>query len=110
MTLDTLIPSIAAFLFLATGVGWLFAVGLPQSRFSQVWYGKKWPERFAPEQQHSTILRGALFGVGYLLLGLSSILNILKATLPSLTVLQWPVLGLAGLCMVVAGIGTIRRL
>ena len=110
MTLDMLIPTINTFLFLAIGGGWLLAVALPQSRLSHVWYGKKWIERFAPEQKHSTILHGRLFGAAYLLLGLSSMVNTLKTTLPALAILQWPVLGLACLCMAVASIGALRRL
>ena len=113
MAMDILISSIGAILFLIPAGGWFCAVGLPQSRFSHFWYGKKWSQRFAVEQKRHTTIRGILYGSGYLLLGLNAALMGFRATDPAFRTListaEWPLLGLAALCMIGAAIDTLRH-
>jgi hypothetical protein len=113
MPIDILISSIGAALFLITASGWFYAVGLPQSRFSHFWYGKKWSQRFAAEQKRHTTIRGILYGSGYLLLGLNAALMAFRASDPAFRALvsaaEWPLLGIAALCMIGAAIDTLRH-
>ncbi len=111
--MNILVPALATGAFLIAAVGWFCAVGLPQSRFSQLWYGKKWSQQDTAAQTHRATRRGILVGSGYLLLGLNAALQVFKAIDPALrsplSGVQWVVLGAAILCMFGAAIDALRH-
>jgi hypothetical protein len=94
-------------------LGWICAIVLYQSRFSQFWYGKRWASKFASERRRMTQLIGGFFAAGSFFLGLMYVLMTTTAAFPetraiTLT-LKWGIVGLAMACYLIAISLMVRR-